>query len=215
VCTVRVVWRLVDDDAGAADRLLADEVADVLGCSPDEVRVERHCPRCGATEHGRPIVLTDAVGSPPHVSLARAPGIVVVAVSTDHSVGVDIERIDQTWPTGTADLLLHEDERAHDAAALTTLWVRKESLLKANGDGLRVEPSGLRLTDPVELPRLLQWTNGPGVPAAMQDLEIDGYAACVTVLESRTVRVTQRQAASGSGGRGVSSSQAAKRSRRS
>jgi 4'-phosphopantetheinyl transferase len=208
VCTVRVVWQLVEDDPGAADRLLVDEVADVMGCSPDELRVTRFCPRCGSAEHGRPGVVSSATAPTPHVSVARASGVVVVAVSTDAPVGVDVEKSDLSWPPGSTEVLLHPLERAEGSASLTTHWVRKESLLKASGEGLRVEPSFLRLTDPGEAPRLLEWPEGPEGAVAMRDLEIDGCTACVSVLGHETVRVTQRQAGSGSGGRSVWSSHA-------
>ena len=213
--TVRVVWQLGADQPGMADHLLADEVADVLGRNPDKIRVGRRCPRCGGADHGRPVILKGAGKHPPHVSVARASGIVVVAVSTDHPVGVDVERLDRAWPAGSTDLLIHPQEHHPDASAgLTRLWVRKESLLKATGDGLRVEPALLRLDDADEGPRLLEWPDGPEV-ATMRDLEIEGYVACVSVLGHEAVLVTQRQAVSGSGGSGVSTSHASNRSRSS
>lgn len=215
MCTVRVVWQLVEDDPGAADRLLLDEVADVMGCAPDELRVSRFCPRCGSAEHGRPGIASEGAGPPPYVGMARAPGIVVVAVSIDAPVGVDVELVGQAWPDGSTDVLLHPQERAGDATELTTTWVRKESLLKAAGQGLLVEPALLRLADPRDPPRLIEWPGGPEDATAMRDLEIDGYSACVAVVGDETVRVTQRQAASGSGGRSVSSSQASNSSPRS
>ena len=214
--TVRVVWQLGEDRPGIADQLLADEVADVLGRNPDKIRVGRRCPRCGSAEHGRPVILKGAGKRPPHVSIARAPGVVVVAVSTEHPVGVDVERLDRAWPPGSTDLLVHAQEHHPDApAGLTRSWVRKESLLKATGDGLHVEPALLRLSDPSEMPRLLDWPGGAAGTTALQDLEIDGYVACVAVLGHESVWVTQRQAASGSGGSGSSSSHAANSSRRS
>ena len=121
----------------------------------------------------------------------------------------------ETWPPGSTDLLLHPQEEAHGPADLTTLWVRKESLLKATGDGLRVEPAFLRLSDASEMPRLLDWPGGAVGPTALQDLPIDGYVACVSVLGHESVWVTQRQVASGSGGSGSSSSHEANSSCRS
>ena len=214
MCIVRVVWQLVEDDPGAADRLLVDEVADVLGCSPDEVRATRFCPRCGSAEHGRPGVVVEAGGPPPYVSVARALGVVVVAVSTDHPVGVDVERLDLSWPAGSTAVLLHPRERTVEAGELTTAWVRKESLLKATGDGLHVEPALLRLTDR-GAPRVLDWPDGPEGGTALRDLEIDGYAACVSLVGHDSVQVTQRQAVSGSGGRSVSSNHVSNSSPRS
>lgn len=208
MCTVRVVWQLVENDPGAADRLLADEVADVAGCSPGDVRVTRFCPCCGSAEHGRPGVVIEGAGPPPYVSVARAAGLVVVAVSTDAPVGVDVEVDDQAWPPGSTGVLLHPRERAGGDIDLSTRWVRKESLLKATGDGLHVEPSGLRVTDAQAAPRLLDWSGGPEVTLALRDLDLDGYVGCVAVLGHEHVQVTQRQALSGRGGRSVSSSHA-------
>ena len=214
--TVRVVWQLTEGVPGAADQLLADEVADVLGRDPEKIRVGRRCPRCGGADHGRPVILKGAGKRPPHVSVARASGIVVVAVSIDHPVGVDVERLDRAWPPESADLLVHPQEHHPDASAdLTRLWVRKESLLKATGDGLRVEPALLRLSGPREMPRLLAWPGGAVGTTALQDLPIDGYLACVAVLGHEPVWVTQRQAPSGNVGSGSSSSQAANSARRS
>ena len=42
-----------------ADRALAAHVADVVGVQPDEIRVGRHCPACGAVSHGRPWARVD------------------------------------------------------------------------------------------------------------------------------------------------------------
>lgn len=180
---VRVAWQPVQDDAQAADRLLAAQVAEVLRCPVAQVRIARSCPHCGGSDHGVPVVLSEHPGPPPQVSLSRAPGVVVVAVSSRHRVGVDIERLDATWPDGTAGAVLHPGEQASSATELTRLWVRKESVLKATGQGLRTDPSAVLLgeLDPSE--------------AAVQDLQIDGYAACLAVVGASDVVVTQVVAA--------------------
>ncbi len=179
---MRVAWRQVTDQPDAADRLLASEVADVLGCNEADVRLGRHCQHCGSSRHGRPVVLAGGGEHPPSVSLSRAPGLVLVAVSRDHPVGVDVEQGDAAGPAGAAEVL-HAEERARTPSERTTVWVRKESLLKATGDGLLVDPTRIRLTEPDEEPRLIEWAGGPPLPDLwMHDLRIDGYAVCLTVL---------------------------------
>lgn len=75
------------------------------------VRVTRLCPRCGSTDHGRP----HARGT--HLSLAYAPGVVVVA-RAGTPVGVDVE----PGPRST--------------------WTRLEAVLKCTGEGLVREQVG-------------------------------------------------------------------------
>ncbi len=169
-----------------------------------------------SAEHGRPVILKGAGKRPPHVSIARASGSWWWPSRPSTRSASTWSASTGTWPPGSTDLLVHAQEHQPDAPAdLTRLWVRKESLLKATGDGLRVEPAFLRLSDPSEMPRLLDWPGGAAGTTALQDLQIDGYVACVAVLGHESVWVTQRQAASGSGGSGSSSSHAANSSRRS
>jgi 4'-phosphopantetheinyl transferase len=181
---VQVAWRPVDDQPDAADRLAAGEVADLLGCDVADVRLGRSCQHCGSSGHGRPVVLAAGGEHPPYISLSRAPGLVLVGVSREVPIGVDVEKDVAAGPAGAADLL-HAEERARTSQERTTVWVRKESLLKATGDGLLVDPTRIRLTDADEEPRLLEWSGGPSLPGTwMHDLSIDGYAACLTLLGS-------------------------------
>jgi len=78
-------------------------------------RVVRVCPACGSDRHGRPV----AVGSPAHLSISYADGLVAVAWSYDGPVGIDVER---------------------DLAGDRQEWTRVEALLKATGEGLRAWP---------------------------------------------------------------------------
>ena len=192
---VRVTWQAVRHQPDAAARLLISEVAELLGCPEAEVRLGHHCQRCGSPDHGRPVVLTDLDERPPVVSLSRAAGVVVVALSRDRPVGIDIELAGAAGRPGPTEVLLHDRERAATAEERTTVWVRKESLLKATGDGLHVDPTLIRLTAPDRRPRILEWPGGEAPAAWMQDLDIDGYAACVTVLGDEPAEVSLRRAA--------------------
>jgi 4'-phosphopantetheinyl transferase len=120
-------------------------VADVTGV-PD-VALERRCPHCGGTDHGRPAVL----GASAWVSLARTPGYRVLAVSTTGPIGVDVERVSRV---ARAPLdAFTEAERAQiertPAADRRTaeLWTAKEAILKADGRGLRVDPRTIETAD--------------------------------------------------------------------
>jgi 4'-phosphopantetheinyl transferase len=187
---VRVTWMLSGDPA-EADRLLTHEVARFHGLSVAEVDVARSCATCGSGDHGRPVVDTAART---FLSLARAQGVLLVAVSDDAPVGVDVERADAGGFPGFADVALHPLEDANTAEECATAWVRKEALLKATGHGLQVDPRTIRISDE-DQPRLLVWPTEPVPDVQFLDLEIDGYAACLAVLDGQMPSVTVRQAA--------------------
>jgi hypothetical protein len=95
-------------DADAALRRLAREVT---GRDPGPLL--HRCPTCGSLEHGVP-GFEDRSWS---VSLARAPGLTVVALSGGSRVGVDVEA---------------DGPRAEE-------WVRTEAVAKVRGTGIVVE----------------------------------------------------------------------------
>jgi 4'-phosphopantetheinyl transferase len=191
---VSVAWVRVTHHPDAANRLLVAEVARRTGTPRAEVRITRGCPRCGSPDHGTPVVVTPREGAP-WVSLSRADGIVIAAVSTAGPVGVDVERLDAARFAGFAQVALHSQERATTIEDRAALWARKESLLKATGDALHLNPASVRLSNADQRPELLEWP-GPKAPIAqLQDLEIGGYAASLTVLSETSLRVTMRQEA--------------------
>lgn len=96
--------------------------------------VVRQCPHCGATDHGRPVL----VGSDLQVSMAYAGDLAVIAWGAV-PVGIDLERADATPPDGV-------EIRA---------WTRLEALGKAAGSGVREWPHRLppdRPTQALDLP---------------------------------------------------------------
>lgn len=109
-----VAWAPVAD----ATELAVATAAEVLGRHPGPVH--HHCPFCGSVEHGRP-----SFDAPVHLSVAHAPGLSVVAVSTAGPVGVDVEK------AGTAD----------------AGWVRDEAVGKAYGVGLTGETGPAQVID--------------------------------------------------------------------
>ena len=127
--------------------LLATLVARVCRVERAALTIEQRCERCGGA-HGRPRVLKP---SGVHVSLSRAGGTVVVAVSLVGPVGVDIESVSAVRRAGFDDVAFSRPERAAlqllpvDARdrARAGLWTAKEALLKLSGEGLTVDPRGL------------------------------------------------------------------------
>ena len=168
-----VGWR-VATSRSTADELLADLVEQHLGVRP---RIDRRCPRCDGTTHGRPRV----EGVDVHVSLARAPGLAVAAVSETGPVGVDVEPAGRACFPGFAEVALHPAEVYDDP---TATWVRKEALVKATGWGLTVDLRRVRL-DPT--PRLVAWEEelpAPG-PCRIRDLTLPtGYVGAVAELSA-------------------------------
>jgi len=193
---VQVTWAAAGARPDAADRLLKREVSRFIGCAEAGIELGRLCSTCGSSEHGRPHVVRRGRKRPPYVSLSRADGLVIVAVSKANPVGVDIEPIDGARFSGFADVALHPAERPSTVDQQAVVWVRKESLLKATGDGLRADPRSIRLSDAGEPPRLLEWAGRSDVPSVqLRDLEIVGYAACVSIVTDVEVPVTTRRAA--------------------
>lgn len=102
--------------------------------------------------HGKPYV---AAPADLRFSLSHSDGLVLVAVTRRHEVGVDVERIRPMADIDAfCDGALDQDERAELAAAsedaqlplALKIWTAKEAVLKATGDGLGVEPSAFGFT---------------------------------------------------------------------
>jgi len=110
--------------------------------APHEVEIAVKCVSCGSDEHGKPYL-----PSFPDLSfnLSHSENRVAVVVAEGHQVGVDIEAVpDQVMPA-LWQMLASQRERTSvreipDWDEQIALWVRKEALLKATGQGLAVDP---------------------------------------------------------------------------
>ncbi len=168
-----------------------------LGVPGRGAHVTNHCGLCGSTTHGRP-VLAATPGLPlPDVSISYAEDLTVVALTEAGQVGVDVERSDAASFPGFDAVVAHENEGLRFGATETITWVRKESLLKATGRGLTVDPRLILLTDPGEPPGLVEWAaaDPPQTSVWMMDFETtSGHVAAVTVLSLNPPELVARRA---------------------
>jgi 4'-phosphopantetheinyl transferase len=213
--TCLVWWAAVADYRPGHDRLLSDvEIAragrmhraedrtrqrlgavllrlaagSALGEPPERVHVDRTCPRCSAP-HGRPLL----PGTGLHASITHSGDVVGLALTGVAPVGLDVERISDVDVDGLAASVLHPDERAPDGDAFFTYWTRKEAVVKATGDGLRVPLTAVRVTAPAQRPELLAYPGRDGgLPAHLVDLRpAAGYRAALAVLTADAVPVVE------------------------
>lgn len=155
-------------------------VAGHVGADPAALRVDRTCPECGRP-HGKPRV----EGADLAISVSHAGDRVAVACARLPHVGVDVE---ETRSTVAADELASRvlaPSEAGGAAGFFAYWTRKEAVLKATGDGLRVPMTEVVVSAPGEPPAVLGFGPRPELVHrfAMAALHPgDGYAAALAVL---------------------------------
>jgi 4'-phosphopantetheinyl transferase len=161
--------------AGAA--LISSVTGAYTGTAPQDLRVDRSCPDC-RVRHGKP----EVPGTGLHLSLSHSGRLVALAVTRQAPVGVDIEAITRRNIDGLWRMILAPGERRSTAAGFYTCWCRKESVVKATGDGLRTPLTSVAVsgaTGPAVLRRYRDQTPA----AAMSDfIPAVGYAGAVTVL---------------------------------
>lgn len=181
----------------AATALLKVTVAQLIGCGPFDVKLRRECPDCRRL-HGRP----EVVGGTPNVSISHSGDRVAVAQCADGPVGVDVEQMN---PDVDVDSMLRFLLSAAERQAFSEVqgrqarlqaffnyWTRKESVLKATGDGLRIPMSNVTLASPHRPAQVTGFTDHPELVDTAQIVDLHpgpGYVGAVTVLSARPVRV--------------------------
>ena len=165
-------------------RLAAGRLANV---DPAVIRVDRTCETCGQ-QHGRPRL----AGTDLHASISHSGDRIAVALTGAGPVGVDVERISSIEFGALADVLA-PCEQATSKRDFFVYWVRKESVVKATGDGIAVGLNRVRVSRPNEPARLVDYPGRSLRAAAMIDLRPgDEYAAAVTVLAPGPIIVTEQ-----------------------
>jgi 4'-phosphopantetheinyl transferase len=180
-----------------ATALLKVVVAESADCDPWNVKRRLECPDCGGP-HGPPAV----VGSTLNVSISHSGDRVAVALCADGAVGVDVEQVIADvdvdsmlrFVLGDAERegFREVQDRPARVEAFFHCWTRKESVLKATGDGLRIPMSSVTLGAPHDPARLTRFIDRPNLVETAQIVDLDpgpGYVGAVTVLSGRPVRV--------------------------
>lgn len=197
MAAVQVRWAATDIP-GDARVLLRSTVSELIRRPLHAVVVRQECDLCGGP-HGRPRLEVDG-GPGPWASIARTPGLTVVAVASA-PVGVDVEVARE--PAELEDLArvaLSDDERGHVAGlhpsarseAVLRAWVRKEAVLKCTGHGLTIDPAVVEL-DPGGA--LVRW-GGPGRRPSLRVADVPlraGTVAAVARAGRRAVRLEGRE----------------------
>ena len=129
-------------------------LASHVGAAPRDIAFK-------AGPHGKPYV----AAAPVHFNLSHSGERAIYAISRDWVPGVDIEYLDRAVDhAGIAQRFFSVRERAElqrilpgaRKRAFLTCWTRKEAVVKATGDGMRLPLDGIEVTvDPDAQPRLL------------------------------------------------------------
>lgn len=172
--------------------LLRTAAARYLGADdPSAIAVEARCPDCQAP-HGRPTLPGTGIS----VSITHSHDRVGVALTRSGYVGLDVEHADPAVDfRGLLPQVLSPAERDYPPASeagFLRLWTRKEAVLKATGQGLRVPFAGVTLS-PGEDPEVVDYRGGPRPDGdfALRGLDAGpGYQAALCVIGTRPVRVT-------------------------
>jgi 4'-phosphopantetheinyl transferase len=167
--------------------LLHIAAARLLGGDAPATTVSRTCDRCGR-QHGRPRL----PGTRLHASVTHSSDLVVVATTAAGPVGVDVELIGGPPSQRLLSSVCTSDEQAFVLTPkdFFTYWVRKESILKASGEGLRREMTDVMVTPPDSPPTLLSVVDGPTPPCSMEAIKVEGYTGSVAVLAPHRVTFT-------------------------
>lgn len=166
-----------------AAALLRAVAGRATGVAASAVVVDRTCDSCGDL-HGRPRL----PGTGLEVSISHSGDVVVVAVTRSGPVGVDIEQLGAVDTDLVSAVCTGSEMRnVATAADFYAYWTRKESVLKATGEGLCRPMKSIEVTPPMARPALVAVDGSTGFACRMADLHVRGYAGAVTVLSGAPV----------------------------
>jgi 4'-phosphopantetheinyl transferase len=164
-------------------------LGELLHVHPSSLRFDRRCAVCGA-QHGKPRITWPE--SPLDFSISASADRVVLAVSPNTLVGVDLEfslppfdvvASARQWLTDaefTSMAALPSNDR--QAWCLQT-WTRKEAILKAVGAGLAKDPRRLTIIKRNRYSMRAVWADAESeAPVFVRDLEFADYSAAVAAV---------------------------------
>ncbi len=172
---------------GAA--LLRCAVSAGTGIDPARLEIDRSCRWC-LGPHGKPRLRGAARGW--HVSVTHSGTVVGVALTQIGQVGLDVELASaRDYRPLFASVLADDEPRPHSLRDFLGYWTRKESVLKATGEGLVRPMPDVVVSAPSATPRLISYSGQP-TPATMIDLRPrPKYVSALTVFGSAPVAVDQ------------------------
>lgn len=138
-------------------------------------------------EHGKPALLAPLSGSL-EFNVAHSDDLAVYAVAR-HPVGIDIEKIKDSYELGLPARFFSSDEceslqrlsEVDRVVAFYQIWARKEAIIKASGKGLATSLSSFSVC-PANVEETIQLANEVW---QLWPLEIDGsYASALATLPS-------------------------------
>jgi 4'-phosphopantetheinyl transferase len=140
--------------------------------------------------HGKPML----VGGALHFNLSHSGDQMLIAVSPDHQVGIDVEHIHsiENIDRIVQDFFAPREIEAflglpetHKQAAFFATWARKEAFIKALGSGFGAISRTFAVSiDPAAPPQLLDCPVPLGTAADWQFYDLKagaGYAACLVI----------------------------------
>jgi len=146
-----------------------------------------------AGPHGKPC-LTGTLTDRLHFNLSHSGNLVLIAISRDAEVGIDVERIRvlrdaaqiaERFFSRAETAVFKSLPEAEQNTAFFNLWTRKEALVKATGDGIAHGLARFEVASDAEA-RLLA-VDGDAARAAQWTLRgfspAPGYAAAVAVQQ--------------------------------
>jgi 4'-phosphopantetheinyl transferase len=169
----------------AVTRLMLGPLLDI---PPDRVPLTRACRACGEP-HGPPVV-----AGGPHLSVSHSGDRVAVAISAGGPVGVDVEATTKRLDESIERHVLSPGESL-DGGDLLSYWTRKEAIVKATGDGLRVPMTDITVSPSAASPRLLAWSGRTGLVDRVTLHPLapgPGYAACLALIDQPGAVVRER-----------------------
>ena len=198
--TVLVYLRQRTPGERANYALLIEAAAHFLGVQHNDIFIASECSQCGGNDHGVPKVSYTKGTSRrresrplPLVSLSRTEGIEAVAIASSGRVGVDVESIERLAIADIDHVAFHSREQSalrllhvnDQALHRTLLWTAKESILKAAGTGLAIDPERLFCTFSGTNVTLEEWPEELGLNVAPEItvMQLAGTHVCAVAHE--------------------------------